>query len=40
MTTDLVKGTVLLQRGEQSLPALKALKQKIADLGFNSAYWS
>lgn len=29
---NIVKGTVLLQRGEQSLPALKALKQKIADL--------
>jgi len=29
---DIVKGTVLLQRGEQSLPALKALKQKIKAL--------
>src|SRR5215471_17729424 len=29
---NVVKGTVLLQRGEQSLPALGALKQKIADL--------
>ena len=29
---NIVKGTVLLQRGEQSLPALEALKQKIADL--------
>ncbi len=29
---NIVKGTVLLQRGEQSLPALRALKQKIADL--------
>ena len=29
---NIVKGTVLLQRGEQSLPALEALKQKIVDL--------
>ena len=29
---NIVKGTVLLQRGEQSLPALEALKHKIADL--------
>ena len=29
---NIVKGTVLLQRGEQSLPALEALKKKIADL--------
>src|SRR5262249_28725479 len=29
---NIVKGTVLLQRGEQSLPALQALKRKIEDL--------
>lgn len=29
---DAVQGIVLLQRGEQSIPALKQLKQKIADL--------
>jgi cobalt-zinc-cadmium resistance protein CzcA len=29
---DVVQGIVLLQRGEQSLPALRALKQKIKDL--------
>jgi cobalt-zinc-cadmium resistance protein CzcA len=29
---NIVKGTVLLQRGEQSLPALDALKRKIDDL--------
>ncbi|HEY6349543.1 MAG TPA: CusA/CzcA family heavy metal efflux RND transporter [Candidatus Angelobacter sp.] len=29
---NIVKGTVLLQRGEQSLPALEALKHKIDDL--------
>jgi len=29
---NIVKGTVLLQRGEQSLPALEALRRKIADL--------
>ena len=29
---NIVKGTVLLQRGEQSLPALKALRQKIKAL--------
>jgi len=29
---DIVKGTVLLQRGEQSLPALKALREKIKAL--------
>jgi heavy metal efflux system protein len=29
---DAVEGIVLLQRGEQSIPALKQLKQKIADL--------
>jgi cobalt-zinc-cadmium resistance protein CzcA len=30
--SNIVKGTVLLQRGEQSLPALEGLKKKIADL--------
>ncbi len=30
--TNIVKGTVLLQRGEQSLPALKALREKIRAL--------
>src|SRR5215831_17189035 len=30
--SNIVKGTVLLQRGEQSLPALAGLKKKIADL--------
>jgi cobalt-zinc-cadmium resistance protein CzcA len=30
--SNIVKGTVLLQRGEQSLPALEALKRKIGDL--------
>jgi cobalt-zinc-cadmium resistance protein CzcA len=30
--SDVVQGIVLLQRGEQSIPALKQLKQKIADL--------
>lgn len=29
---DAIKGTVLLQRGEQSLPALKALRAKISEL--------
>jgi cobalt-zinc-cadmium resistance protein CzcA len=29
---DAVQGIVLLQRGEQSLPALRALKQKVAEL--------
>jgi len=29
---DAVEGIVLLQRGEQSLPALRALKQRLADL--------
>jgi cobalt-zinc-cadmium resistance protein CzcA len=29
---NIVKATVLLQRGEQSLPALKSLKQKVAEL--------
>jgi heavy metal efflux system protein len=29
---DAIEGIVLLQRGEQSLPALRALKEKIADL--------
>jgi cobalt-zinc-cadmium resistance protein CzcA len=29
---NIVKGTVLLQRGEESLPALEALKKKISDL--------
>ena len=29
---NIVKGTVLLQRGEQSLPALKGLNEKIAEL--------
>lgn len=30
--SDIVKATVLLQRGEQSLPAIEGLKRKIADL--------
>lgn len=30
--SNIVKGTVLLQRGEKSLPALEALKKKISDL--------
>jgi heavy metal efflux system protein len=30
--SNIVKATVLLQRGEQSLPALESLKQKVADL--------
>src|SRR5215469_13988397 len=30
--SNIVKGTVLLQRGEKSLPALEALRKKIADL--------
>src|SRR5262249_50523458 len=29
---DIVKGTVLLQRGEQSLPALRLLRQRVAAL--------
>lgn len=31
---NIVKGTVLLQRGEQSLPALKALREKIKALNY------
>ena len=30
--SNIVKATVLLQRGEQSLPALKSMKQKVAEL--------
>ena len=29
---DAIEGTVLLQRGEQSIPALKQLDQKVKDL--------